>query len=195
MTARDRLRAWDVNFFGSSNLTHKSATFLCRHGVSPIVLVPGWYSTIFYLKVRRTNGAVQKKHTVLKMRLLIFTLAHRWRIVKTSMVSDGRTVPAGWRGTLSTREFRWGGVGEKNSKSDFRDYWKWRPTSKWILQCLTTWICLKMYVKKLERLILKKKIALATPCHAIYSQKAINVRMLREHLVGIKAPSNSMKIP
>ena len=24
MTARDRLRAWDVNFFGSSNLTHKS---------------------------------------------------------------------------------------------------------------------------------------------------------------------------
>ena len=24
MTARDRLRAWDVNFLGSSNLTHKS---------------------------------------------------------------------------------------------------------------------------------------------------------------------------
>ena len=24
MTARDRLRAWDVKFFGSSNLTHKS---------------------------------------------------------------------------------------------------------------------------------------------------------------------------
>ena len=24
MTARDRLRAWDVNLFGSSNLTHKS---------------------------------------------------------------------------------------------------------------------------------------------------------------------------
>ena len=24
MTARDRLRAWKVNFFGSSNLTHKS---------------------------------------------------------------------------------------------------------------------------------------------------------------------------
>ena len=24
MTARDRLRVWDVKFFGSSNLTHKS---------------------------------------------------------------------------------------------------------------------------------------------------------------------------
>ena len=47
MTARDRLRAWDANFFGSSNLTHKSCGILKRHGVSPIVLVPGWYSTIF----------------------------------------------------------------------------------------------------------------------------------------------------
>ena len=33
------------------------------------------YLLVFYLNVRRTNGAMQQTHKVLKMRLLTFTFA------------------------------------------------------------------------------------------------------------------------
>ena len=76
MTARDRLRAWDVNLFRSSNLTHKScgifvASWGFAHGIGTRLV----FHIFFYLTVRRTNGAMQKNHKVLKMRLLIFTFA------------------------------------------------------------------------------------------------------------------------
>ena len=77
MTARDRLRAWDVNFFGSSNLTHKiCGIFVASWGFAHCRY---WYQAgipqFFHLNIRRTNGAMQKTHKVLKMRLLTFTLA------------------------------------------------------------------------------------------------------------------------
>ena len=76
MTARDRLSAWDVNIFGSSNLPHKScgifvASWDFVHCIGSRLV----FHIFFYLNVRRTDGAMQKNHQVLKMRLLIFTLA------------------------------------------------------------------------------------------------------------------------
>ena len=63
MTARDRPRAWDVNFFGSSNLTHKScgifvASWGFAHCIGTRLVV---FHNFFHLNVRRTNGAMQKK--------------------------------------------------------------------------------------------------------------------------------------
>ena len=76
MTARDRLRAWDVIFVGSSNLTHKSCgIFVASWGFAHCIGTRLVFHIFFYLTVRRTNGTMQKTHKVLKMRLLIFTLA------------------------------------------------------------------------------------------------------------------------
>ena len=66
MTARDRLRAWDVKFFGSSNLTQKSCgIFVASWGFAHCI---GTYQAgipqLFYLTIRRTNGIMQKKHKV-----------------------------------------------------------------------------------------------------------------------------------
>ena len=76
MTARDRLRAWDAKFFGSSNLTHKSCgIFVASWGFAHCIGTRLVFHNFFYLNVKRTNGAMQKTHKVLKMHLLIFTLA------------------------------------------------------------------------------------------------------------------------
>ena len=76
MTARDRLRAWNVQFFGSSNLTHKSCgIFVASWGFAHCIGTRLVFHNFFYFNVGRTNGAMQKTHQVLKMRLLIFTLA------------------------------------------------------------------------------------------------------------------------
>ena len=44
-------------------------------GFGPLYWYQAGIPQCFYLTVRRTNGAMQKTHQVLKMRLLIFTLA------------------------------------------------------------------------------------------------------------------------
>ena len=75
MTARDRLRAWDVKFVRSSNLTHKSCgIFVASWGFAHCIgtrLV--FHNFLSHRKEDKWNNA--KKHKVLKMRLLIFTLA------------------------------------------------------------------------------------------------------------------------
>ena len=76
MTARDRFRAWDVNFFGSSNLTHKSCGIFCSvMGFRPLY----WYQAgipQFFLSHRKVDKwSNVKTHKVLKMCLLIFILA------------------------------------------------------------------------------------------------------------------------
>ena len=75
MTARDRLRAWDVIFFGSSNLTHKSCgIFVASWGFAHCIgtrLV--FHNFLSHRKEDKWNNA--KTNKVLKIRLLIFTLA------------------------------------------------------------------------------------------------------------------------
>ena len=83
MTARDRLRAWDIIFFGSSNLTHKSCgIFVASWGFAHCIGTRLVFHNFFDLTVRRTNGTMQKTHEVLKIRLIIFTLAAfiRWSL-------------------------------------------------------------------------------------------------------------------
>ena len=64
------------NFFWSSNLIHKSCgIFVASWGFANCIGTRLVFHNFFYLNVRRTNGAMQKTHKVLKMRLLIFTLA------------------------------------------------------------------------------------------------------------------------
>ena len=75
MTARDRLRAWDVNFLGSSNLTHKSCgIFVASWGFAHCIgtrLV--FHNFLSHRKEDEWNNA--KKHEVLKIRLLILALS------------------------------------------------------------------------------------------------------------------------
>ena len=69
MTARDRLRAWDVNFFGSSNLTHKSCgIFVASWGFADFIgtrLV--FHNFLSHRKEDKWSNA-KKTHKVLKMR-------------------------------------------------------------------------------------------------------------------------------
>ena len=63
-------------FFRSSNLTHKSCRiFVASWRFAHCIGIRLVFHNLFYLNVRRANKAMQKKHKVLKMRLLIFTLA------------------------------------------------------------------------------------------------------------------------
>ena len=79
MTARDRLRAWEVNFFGSSNLTHKSCgIFVASLGFAHCRYMPIGIRLVFhnFLSQRKEDKwSNAKKHKVPKMRLLLFTLA------------------------------------------------------------------------------------------------------------------------
>ena len=64
----------------------KATAFLKRRGVSPIALVPDWYSMIFfYLNVRRTNEAIQQTNKVLKMRLLTFFFTFAAAFIRGSL--------------------------------------------------------------------------------------------------------------
>ena len=74
-TARDRLRAWDVNLFGSSNLTHKSCgIFVASWGFAHCIGTRLVFH-IFLAQRKEDKWSNAKTHKVLKMRLLIFTLA------------------------------------------------------------------------------------------------------------------------
>ena len=76
MTARDRLRAWDVIFFGSSNLTHKSCgIFVTSWGFAHSIGTRLVFHNFLSQRKEDKWSNAKKKHKVLKMRLLIFTLA------------------------------------------------------------------------------------------------------------------------
>ena len=66
--ARDRLRAWDVENFYSSNFTHKSCGIFVTSWVVAHCIGTRLLFHFFYLNVRRTNEAMQQTHKVLKMR-------------------------------------------------------------------------------------------------------------------------------
>ena len=75
MTARDRLRAWDVKIFGSSNLTQKSCViFVPSCGFAHCIGTRLVFHN-FLSQRKEDKWSNAKKHKVLKIHLLIFTLA------------------------------------------------------------------------------------------------------------------------
>ena len=70
MTARDRLRAWDV-FFWSSNLTHKSCgIFVALWGFAHCIGTRLVFHIFLSQRKEDKWSNAKKKHQVLKMRLL-----------------------------------------------------------------------------------------------------------------------------
>ena len=87
MTARDRLRAWDVNCFGSSNLTHKScgifvASWGFDHRIGTRLVFHNFLS-----QRREDKWSNAKSHKVLKMRFLIII----YLFIYFSIIVDGMT--------------------------------------------------------------------------------------------------------
>ena len=90
MTARDRLRAWDVKFFGSSNLTHKSCgIFVASWGFALCIGTRLVFHIFFYLTVRRTNGAgLRSTH--------FFGLTRLWLIWQSRWLNSDSTQIPNW---------------------------------------------------------------------------------------------------